>query len=232
LLFIIYTNDFLPTINSLGTPIIFADDMSVIISSKNLDDFCMLSNRVVSLVGKWFAVNKLTLNLDKNKYNKTYNSSQFLISTEYEKYIEESVHTKCLGLQIYSHSNWKTHIDHLVPKLSGACYAVRSLSHISNINPLKLIYFTYFYFLMRYGIIFWGNSSDSKKVFTLQKKTVRIIVGAKPQTPCRDLFKKLQILSLPCKYIFSLLTFVINNLEHFQTNSAIHCVNTRNKHHC
>jgi hypothetical protein len=23
---------------------------------------------------------------------------------------------------------------------------------------------------MKYGIIFWGNSSDSKKVFTLQKK--------------------------------------------------------------
>jgi hypothetical protein len=56
-------------------------------------------------------------------------------------------------------------------------------------------------------------------------------MGAKPQTPCRALFKKLQILPLSCEYIFSLLNFVINNLEHFQTNSAIHCVNTRNKHH-
>jgi hypothetical protein len=83
---------------------------------------------------------------------------------------------------------------------------------------------------MKYRIIFCGNSSDSKKVFTLQKKTVRIIVGAKPQTPFRDPFKKLQILPLPCEYIFSLLNFVINNLEHFQTNLAIHCVNTRNKH--
>jgi hypothetical protein len=76
---------------------------------------------------------------------------------------------------------------------------------------------------------FLGN--DSKMVFTLQKKLVRITVGAKPQTPCRDLFKKLQILPLPCEYIFSWLNSVINNLGHFQTNSAIHCVNTRNKHH-
>jgi hypothetical protein len=65
LLFIIHINDLLPTINILAAPIIFADDMSVIISSKNFDDFCMLSNRVLSLMGKWFAENKLTLNLDK-----------------------------------------------------------------------------------------------------------------------------------------------------------------------
>jgi hypothetical protein len=107
-------------------------------------------------------------------------------------------------------------------KLSGARYAVRSLSHISNINTLKLIYFAYFHSL---------NSSDSKKVFALQKKIGRIIVCAKPQAPCRDLFKKLQILLHPREYIFSLLNYVINNPEHFQTNSVIRCVNTRNKHH-
>jgi hypothetical protein len=44
---------------------------------------------------------------------------------------------------------------------------------------------------MKYGIIFWGNSSDSKKIFILQKKIYRIIAGTKPQTP-RDLFKKLR----------------------------------------
>jgi hypothetical protein len=56
-------------------------------------------------------------------------------------------------------------------------------------------------------------------------------MGAKAQAHCRDIFKKLQILPLPCKYLFSLLNFVINNLEHFQTNSTIHCVHTRNKHY-
>jgi hypothetical protein len=104
------------------------------------------------------------------------------------------------------------------------------LSHISNIDTLKLIYFAYFHSLMKYGITFWGNSSDSKKVFTLQTKAVIIIVGTKPQIPCSDPFKESQILPLPCKYIFSLLNFVINNLRHFQIKSAKHCVNTTNKH--
>jgi hypothetical protein len=67
----------------------------------------------------------------------TYNSPQFPISTGYEdKYTEESVHTKFLGLQSDSNLNWKTQVDQLVPKLSGACYAVRSLSHMDNMDTL------------------------------------------------------------------------------------------------
>jgi hypothetical protein len=38
----------------------------------------------------------------------------------------------------------------------------------------------------------------------------------------------LEILSLPCESIFTLMDFVVNNQEHFQTNSAIHSVNTTN----
>jgi hypothetical protein len=119
----------------------------------------------------------------------------------------------------------------LIPKLSGAFYAVRSLLHISNTDKLKSIYFAYVHSLMKYGLIFWGNSYDSKMVFTLQNKIVRIMVDIKPQNSCRDLFKRSQILPLVCEYIFSLLNFAINKQEHFQANSAVHSVNTRNKHH-
>jgi hypothetical protein len=63
----------------------------------------MLSNRVVSLMGEWFAVNKLTLNLGKTNIIKfiTCNSPQFLISIEYEdKYIEEALHTDFLAYKL------------------------------------------------------------------------------------------------------------------------------------
>jgi hypothetical protein len=50
-------------------------------------------------------------------------------------------------------------------------------------------------------------------------------------TSCRSLFKKLQILPIPCQYIQSILNFVVNNHETFQTNLEIHNINTRNKHH-
>jgi IS1 family transposase len=86
-------------------------------------------------------------------------------------------------------------------------------------------------FTLQYGIIFWGNLANSRKIFTLQKKIIRIMVGAHPRTSCRSLFKKLEISPVPCQYIFSLMNFLVDNQENFQTNSSIHSINTRNKHH-
>jgi hypothetical protein len=34
---------------------------------------------------------------------------------------------------------------------------------------------------MSYGVIFWGNSTDSKKVFSIQKKIIRIMTGVKKE---------------------------------------------------
>jgi hypothetical protein len=57
------------------------------------------------------------------------------------------------------------------------------------------------------------------------------MAGTKPRNFCRSLFKKLEILPLSCQYIFSLMNFIVNYIELYQTNSAFHSVNTRNKNH-
>ena len=63
-----------------------------------------------------------------------------------------------------------------------------------------MIYYTHFLLLMNYGIIFWGNSSYSNRVFKLQKRVVRIITGSVSSNVCHDLFKNL---TLPSQYFFS-----------------------------
>ena len=68
----------------------------------------------------------------------------------------------------------------------------------------KSIYCAYFHSVIKYGIIFWGNSFNSGNIFTLQKKIVRIIAGAQPRTAWKSLFKQLEILPIPCQYIFSI----------------------------
>jgi hypothetical protein len=148
-----------------------------------------------------------------------------------EKYIEESINTKFIGLQIDNHINWKNCVDLTIPELSKAHYEIRSMSHISSTDTLISIYFAYFHFLMKYGIFLGGDSPNSKMIFTLQKRTVRIISGIKSRNACRNLFMRLESLPLPCEYKFTLINFVVNNQDHFQTNSAIHSVNTRNRDH-
>jgi hypothetical protein len=68
--------------------------------------------------------------------------------------------------------------------------------------------------VMEYGIIFWRNSSESRKGFQLQKKTIRIMAGSMPRTSYKSLFKTLEILTIPSQYILLLMTFLISNLEH------------------
>jgi hypothetical protein len=84
-------------------------------------------------------------------------------------------------------------------------------------ESLKLVYFAYFHSIMSYGIIFWGNSTDSKKVFYIQKKIIRIMAGTKRRASYRELFKKCNILPLASTFLLSLLSFVVDNTETLQT---------------
>jgi hypothetical protein len=60
---------------------------------------------------------------------------------------------KFLGLEIDKHLNWKKHIEEILPKLSSACYTVRSMYYTSSITTLTKIYFAYFHLKLAYGII-------------------------------------------------------------------------------
>jgi len=44
-----------------------------------------------------------------------------------------------------NHVNWKSHTELIIPKLSGACYVVTLMVHVSNMNTLKSIYYAYFH---------------------------------------------------------------------------------------
>jgi len=70
LLFIIHTHDLPLRINSISEPTVLADDTSCIIPSRNFEDFCSMSNLVLSHMIKWFAANKSVLNIDKTNIMK------------------------------------------------------------------------------------------------------------------------------------------------------------------
>jgi hypothetical protein len=56
-----------------------------------------------------------------------------------EKYIEDSVNTNFLGLEIDNHLNWKNHIALMIPKLSRANYAIRLMSLVALTYSNKFI---------------------------------------------------------------------------------------------
>ena len=137
--------------------------------------------------------------------------------------------TNFLGLTLDNTLSWKTHIDQLSPKLNSACYVIRSLRSVISTKNLRKIYFSYVHSIIAYGVIFWGNSPYSNDIFRLQKRAIRIIMNAINRVSCCKLFKKFNILPLHSQYIFSLLFFVVKNIEEFISNSEVHSINTRHK---
>ena len=117
------------------------------------------------------------------------------------KYVEETVNTKFLDLQIDNHIHWKNYIEQTNPELSAARHVVRSTVHIRKISTLKSIYCAYFHSVIKYGIILWGNSSNSGKILTLQNAIVIIMAGVQPRTSCRNLLKQSEILPAQCHHI-------------------------------
>jgi hypothetical protein len=134
--------------------------------------------------------------------------------------------TTFLGLTIESKLPWKGHIADLKSKLNKACYAIRTIKPFMTFNVLRTVYFSYFHSVMSYRIIFWGNLHLNANIFKIQKRIIRGFTIKGKHDSCRQLFKTLQILTVPSQYIFSLLVFVIKNKGLFLSNSEIHDINT------
>jgi len=102
-LFITYINDLYLRIHSVSQPILFADNGSVIISGRNFEDNCSVSNLVIILNGLLLICSEFRKN--KVKFT-TKNLSHSTLHFGYrEKYIEEMVNTIFHGLQSDSHLN-------------------------------------------------------------------------------------------------------------------------------
>jgi hypothetical protein len=55
------------------------------------------------------------------------------------------------------------------------------------------------------------------------------MMKAKPKDSCRELFKKLGILTLYSQYIFSTLMFVVKHKDLLKVNTEVHEINTRHE---
>jgi len=88
----------------------------------------------------------------------------------------------------------------MIPKVSGTCYAIRLMVHISNISTLKSVYYAYFYSVIKYEIIFLDNPSNNWKISTLQQEIIITMAGAQPRTSGRSIFKQLEIPPVPWQY--------------------------------
>jgi hypothetical protein len=230
LLFLIYINDLPLVLNRISSPIHFADDTSVIITNPDPLLFLNSVTEVLNKLKLWFNISLLFPNFSKTEFIKfnTKNAYEQDIKILYDNTeIRNSSCIEFLGINIANTLSWKNHIDSLIPKLSSACYAIGAIKPFINQETLLMVYYAYFHSVIHYGIIFRAISSHAINVFYLKRRTVRIITGIGNRSSCKQSFIALKILTLPSLYIYSLLCFVVDNMDQYCFVSDIHDRNTR-----
>jgi hypothetical protein len=82
----------------------------------------------------------------------------------------------------------------LCSKLNKSLYMLPYLKYSTSSKLWRNMYFAHFHSHIRYGIIFWGNSGESQRVFKLQKKAVRLMNNVSSNISCKEWFKRWNIL--------------------------------------
>jgi Reverse transcriptase (RNA-dependent DNA polymerase) len=235
LLFLLYIND-LPTHLSIGTLSIYADDTSHLLTSpkSNILPLIHSANNQVSEMSSFCLNNSLALNLTKTvflNFHSQFNPPNYspLIRLN-NKSISSTPATKFLGLSLTDTLDWSPHIHLTSSRILTGCFMLRKLKLLVNPHALLTVYHAHIHSLISYGLIFWGSSPASNRIFILQKRAVRIIAGLSRRQSCKPHFLSLGILTLPSTLIQAAALYVRLHPETFQLNSSVHYHSTRTNH--
>ena len=193
LLFLIYINDLHVAIKH-STTRHFADDTSLLIKSKSLNQLKNRLNLDLRFLCKWLRANKISLNASK---------TELLIFHHHMKKIDydlkikingkrllPSKYVKYLGITIDCHLNWNHQIDFLSAKLSRANGMLAKIRHLVPTNIIRNIYYAIFSSLMTYGSIIWGQADNNytKRITILQNKALRNITFSSPRESTNPIY--------------------------------------------
>lgn len=226
LLYIIYANDLVQTTNN--DVIMFADDASIIYKAENQNACIKSLETDLKNMNEWFLNNILMLNLEKTKLL-IFRAKNEQLNLRFQDCAVESVENlSFLGVNIDRNLNWSSHVEKISPMIARYGYALRTIRMIG-LDAALTAYHAYVHSRIRYGIIFWGRSTEAQRVFLLQKRCLRIIFGMNQYETCRNIFKNFNILTLYGLYIYESVMFIVNNYDDFKDLQLQHSYNTRGK---
>ena len=122
LLFLLYIN-YIAYVSPHLHLILFADDTNIFGQHKNLQQLITMLNDELLCLSKWFAANRLSLNIKKTNYI-IFSSSRKKIPTNLPNLningnVNERVrYAKFLGIYIDDHLDWSEHIQQITSKVA------------------------------------------------------------------------------------------------------------------
>lgn len=211
---------------------IYADDVNLILSQKNLDVLKNICNEAISITQEWCTKNKLILNESKTNFVQFHSAHSRVTTVKIDlkhgnNPIQNTVSNIFLGLRLNEYLDWTNQVDHICSKIRSGIYILGKLKNEVSFSVLRTVYFSHVYSHIRNNVIFWGHCSYANRVFLLQKRAIRTIYNVSKITSCSSLFTDFSVLTFPSVYILECILFVKRHLDLFEVNSDVHDYNTR-----
>ncbi len=207
LLYLIYVNDI--CFSCTGRILSFADDTTIIVSDSNIDHLYDKANMLINCLFEWFCSNRLSLNASKTKYiiirppslrgdlsNKDISIRNTKLNRIGNHCDEKSA--KFLGILIDENLTWKEHLSHINKKISRALFSMKQVKNVLPKQCLRTLYYSLIHSHLSYGILAWGNTTQSalRQTTLLQKRAIRLINHARYNSHTEPLFRGSRVMKL------------------------------------
>lgn len=221
----------------------FADVTVIVVTDKNLENLYRLGSSEFSQVWHWMRINGLVLNMNKTKhmlFGK--NSKKHSIDLQIHSSrcslpdcncicIDRTHSYKYLGLTIDENLKFKQHADSVSAKMRAGVAILYRMKNVTSKRLRKTVYQSLIESHLRYMLPLYGGTFKTHliNIITLQKKAIRLVIGAPYHAHTEQIFIDLKLLDFFKLYILNIL-----NLLFIDANKFIkppHAFDTRQQNH-
>ena len=161
----------------------------------NLNKFDI--NEELSKLSIWLKSNKLSLKVSESKFMIFHHPRQKITisSLEINNTKLECVNRfNFLGLEINAQLTWEDHVNKISNKIVKTLGIINELKYVFPQSALVLLYYSLILPHINYCILAWGT--NTKRVFKLQKRAVRIITRSHYLSHTDPIFLHLKLLKV------------------------------------
>ena len=231
ILFIIYNND-LPMVSNKLSTTLYADDTNFSIKDSDYDALISSLNCELTKVYEWTLANRLTINTSKTEMllftnrRVTTSDDEITLNGENVGWVD---YARFLGVIIDNKVNFKTHITHVLNKISkhaGILFKLKAnLPTFTRINYYNAFILPY----LDFNILHWGGTNEChlEPLVIIQKRIIRTIADEDYLAHTTPLFFRLKLLKIKDLFRFQAVVDTYNKIKEGQY-SVSHDIHTRN----
>lgn len=215
-LFLLFVND-LPNFSEIFKSILFADDANLYLEGEDPSNLVLTANIELFKLYNWCVANRISMNSLKtfhllfgNKPPKELPILTIKSGPTYEV-IKRADSVKFLGIYYEENLSFKTHINHLVQRLSRTSALIYQLKDFVPSFVLKTIYNAHVSSMLNYCNIIWSGAclTNLLPLARITKRIIRNITHSHFLAHTNPLFREQKILNLELLKDYNLALYFI-----------------------